>query len=171
MNNIIKYRIPKSHKFVLVTSLNEFTFPLQCLQEFSNENLRKELQEKRRKGIIPHVMVTGYETYEFIIEIFSQYVRYMPLGLTHITIGINGLKIGEEGALVLDLYGMPIIPVINIPIDASGYERLYVLNFEDTGERKRLGVGMINPNTENETMYYIFGGITSCFVGAKNENL
>jgi hypothetical protein len=152
--------------------------------------LNATIQGAAINGANSNVVMTGYNTYASIVNLFQNPVRYFPMSETLVKFDLNGIESGEGvigGVQVATVFGLPLIKAVNTPSSGAGtgkYENVYFLDTTDTEGYGygRLGVQVLNPTTYLETtgkdflllqqlayegMYYTIGENVSRFMGAQ----
>lgn len=101
------------------------------------------------------VFITGWDTYNDVIALYSDQVRYKNLGEAKIQFGVNGIQTEtgiDVGIRITSVYGIPMIKSKNTPKDTVS--RLYALDTSDPeGHGKpRIGLSIAKP-----TQYFEYG--------------
>ncbi len=127
-------------------------------RELTDSLVRQLLVETRKKGANTNVLLTGYDTYAKIQEIYTTFVRYNDLGTMNVQFGINGIETAagaQLGFQVATLYGLPVIQAVDTPADTI--QRLYALDLTDTEGYglPRLGISVLRPAEYFETREFL----------------
>lgn len=120
---------------------------------YTNDKILDVIVNARKRGANSNVILTGYDTYADIQNSYLQFIRYVSgWGETKVKMSVNGVETAEgyEGAVtVATLYGIPIIPTVNIEANANGKENIYLLDTSSEANEPRLALGIARP-----TMYF-----------------
>ncbi len=130
-------------------------------QDLTDDLIRETWAEARQKGAQSNLIITGYDTYAKIQGIYTNFVRWTPMGQAKIRIGINGIETVEGhdfGINVASLYGMPLIQAVDTPNEGiSGFaSRMYILDTTDLEGYgvPRLSISVLRPVEYFETRDY-----------------
>ncbi len=147
--------------------------------------LLSTIQGAAINGSNANVVMTGYNTYAKVTNLFQSRVEYFPMSETLVKYDLNGIESGEGvigGVQVSTVFGLPLIKAVNTPSSNGKFENIYFLDTTDTEGYGygRLGVQVLNPTTYLETtsrdfillqqlayegMYYTIGENVSRFPG------
>lgn len=127
-------------------------------RDLTDSLIRQLLTETRKKGANTNVLLTGYDTYAKIQEIYTTFVRYNDLGEARVQFGLNGIETAagaQVGFQVATLYGLPVIQSVDTPADTI--QRLYALDTTDTEGYglPRLAISTLRPVEHFETREFL----------------
>ncbi len=122
----------------------------------SNQLILNAIVNARKRGGNTNVVMTGYDTYADIQNLYMTYVRYVGgWGETEVQFGVEGIKTAkgvDAGIKVASLYGIPLIPSVNFEADATyGKENMYFLDTSAEANEPRLSFSVARPTEYFET--------------------
>ena len=121
----------------------------------TNADILNAIVNTRKNGGNTNVILTGYDTYADIQNLYMTFVRYIGgWGETEVQFGIEGIKTAkgvDAGIQVASLYGIPLIPSVNFEANANGKENVYLLDTTDEANESRLAFGIARPTEYYET--------------------
>lgn len=122
---------------------------------FTDSILRSALMSVGEDGGNTTVIATGWDTYNNLIALYSDQVRYNVLDNSTSQVGVNGIQTDtgiEAGFRVSTVYGAPLIKTKDMIKDTSS--RIFLL---DTSDPEGNGEPRIGLNIAQPTMYFESG--------------
>ena len=121
----------------------------------SNDMILSTIVNARKNGGNTNVILTGYDTYADIQNLYMTYIRYIGgWGEIEVQFGVEGIKTAkgiDAGIKVASLYGIPLIPSVNFVANSNGRENVYLLDTTDEANESRLAFGVARPTEYFET--------------------
>lgn len=124
-------------------------------RDITDEILRNLISGVGENGGNTTVFITGWDTYNDAIALYSDQVRYKNLGEAKVQFGVNGIQTEhgiDVGIRLTSIYGIPTIKTKNTTKDTIS--RFYALDTSDPeGHGKpRIGLSIAKP-----TQYFEYG--------------
>jgi len=120
------------------------------------------LSETRKRGANTNVFVTGYDTFAVLSTLFMNFVRYLPMGETQVSFGVNGVQTAEginAGIRVASINGIPVIQTQDIPVGSGSGEVGYIYALDTTDTEgyglPRLAFSLLRPLEYFETREFL----------------
>lgn len=121
----------------------------------TNQLILDAIVNARKRGGNTNVIMTGYDTYADIQNLYMTYVRYIGgWGETEVQFGVEGIKTAkgiDAGIKVASLYGIPLVPSVNFAANANGKENIYFLDTSAEANEPRLSFSVARPTEYFET--------------------
>ncbi|MEM1801099.1 MAG: hypothetical protein QXF58_05105 [Desulfurococcaceae archaeon] len=132
------------------------------LRSLTDDLIIDLLVNTRARGANTNVLVTGYDTYGVLQALYMTFVRYLPMGETQVSFGVNGIQTAtgiNAGIHVASLRGIPLIQTIDIAKGTGANEISYIYAL-DTSDPEgyglpRLGISVLRPVEYFESRDYV----------------
>lgn len=122
---------------------------------FTDQLLRTMIMNVGEDGGNTTAIVTGWDTYNNAIALYSDQVRYNVLGESKSKVGVNGIETEsgiEAGFRVSTVYGIPLIKSKDVVKDTAS--RIYLL---DTSDPEGFGEARLQLSIAQPTQYFETG--------------
>jgi len=122
---------------------------------FTDALLRTGIQTAGQNGGNTTVLMSGWDTYNDAIALYSDQVRYNVLGESTNSVGVNGIQTEEginTGIRLTSIYGIPFIKTKDMIVD--GASRIFGL---DTSDPEGFGEARVQLSVAQPTLYFETG--------------
>lgn len=140
------------------TWANSYVDDSPTLRTLTHEMILNALANTRKRGGNTNVIVTGYDTFAYLQNMYMTFIRYLPMGETQVEFGVGGIRTArgiDAGIKVASLVGIPLVQSIDTPSGGGSGELQYIY-FLDTTDVEgygmpRLGLSLLRPVEYFET--------------------